>query len=219
MKGKPELSGIGRTLGTQCSRRCSMSVRSLTARPHNQQHRCRLQAQHLDDIASMLPGNQQQLPPPAYFTAGLTHVTGSSSSRRFSAKAASSSSRWSSRGATSTVMTGRSSRGAPCSRSLTRATLLARPAGRIGRPGRCCSRGSSSAGHSLHQVQLPSSPCPMLQQRRNQAADASYGDACRSSAAGPAATEPCGCESRPVLTSASWDGWTASTTRRPRCRS
>ena len=36
----------------------------------------------------MLPGDQQQPPPPA-FTAGLTHVTGSSSSGRFSAKAAS----------------------------------------------------------------------------------------------------------------------------------
>jgi hypothetical protein len=35
----------------------------------------------------MLPGDQQQPAPPAYFTAGLTHVTGSCSSGRFSAKA------------------------------------------------------------------------------------------------------------------------------------
>ena len=88
VKGKAELAGIGRGLqGTPVLLTLQHVHAVIDSKTYNS-IAADFKAQHLDDIASMLPGDQQQPPPPA-FTAGLTHVTGSSSSGRFSAKAAS----------------------------------------------------------------------------------------------------------------------------------
>ena len=88
VKGKPELSGIKRVLGTPVLLTLQHVHAIIDSRTYNS-IAADFKARHLDEIARMLPGDQQQPPPPAYFTAGLTHVTGSSSSGRFSAKAAS----------------------------------------------------------------------------------------------------------------------------------
>ena len=85
VKNKAELAGIGRTLGTPVLLTLQHVHAIIDIRTYNS-IATDFKAQHLDKIASMLPGDQQQPPPPAS-TAGLTHVTGSSSSGRFSAKA------------------------------------------------------------------------------------------------------------------------------------
>ena len=90
VKGKPELLGVGRVLGTPVLMTSTLQhVHAIIDSKTYNRIAAEFKAQHLDAIASMLPGDQQQPPPPAYFTAGLTHVTGSSISGRFSAIAAS----------------------------------------------------------------------------------------------------------------------------------
>ena len=88
VRSKPELAGVGRSLDTPVLLTLQHVHAIIDSKTYNL-IAADFKAQHLEAIASMLPGDQQQPPPPADFTAGLTNVTGSSSSGRFSAKAAS----------------------------------------------------------------------------------------------------------------------------------
>ena len=80
VKGKTELLGVGRSLGTPVLMTLQHVHAIIDSKTTYNSIAADFKDQHLDAIASMLPGDQQQPPPPAYFTAGLTHVTGSAAS-------------------------------------------------------------------------------------------------------------------------------------------
>lgn len=88
-KSNDELEGVGKALGAGPVLLTMEHINAVIDSKTYNTIAVDFKYQHLDSLASMLPGDQEQQPLPPYFTDGLTHVTGNPISGRFSAKAAS----------------------------------------------------------------------------------------------------------------------------------